>query len=252
MLQKVLLNINSPGHQVPFTAVGTDQVINVAFAGTTVSTDHGGTPLFHKWYSSLAAEIGAGEAISEELRVGSHVITFSAADQDDTSVPKEDLEELYASVAHMGYAGGAPLPESDPDNPGPVVIHVFIANMLAPDGDAANLSESAPDLRAEVPLQWAEYPDFLDPDPTYHANNKLQYRWTLSNLTDGTQPEVVVAEEQLTFNETDEDNEYAWLGYNQPLTALVVGDTYRVALRVQDATNPLVGHTVSRDLVIIS
>lgn len=250
MLQKVLLTIDAPSHQASFVATGTDQTVDIALSGSTLSTGHGSTPLFHKWYSSLAAEIGAGEAASANLRVGSHVITFSAADQDDSGVPGNELEALYASMSYMGYAGGAPVSDPDPDNPGPLVIHLFIANMLSPETGAATLSRSAPDLRAEVPLQWAEYPDFLVSDPIYHANNKLQYRWVLSNLTDGSQPDVVVEQEQLTFNPSDGANEFSWLGYNLALPALVVGDAYRVTLRVQDAGNPAMGHQVARDLII--
>ena len=73
MLQNVLLEINTPGHDTVFVAAGSAQSIDVSFAGTTLSTTHGATPLFYKWYSSLAAEIGGGTAITAPLRVGTPV-----------------------------------------------------------------------------------------------------------------------------------------------------------------------------------
>jgi hypothetical protein len=122
--------------------------------------------------------------------------------------------------------------------------------MLSPEIGALGLSRSSPNLRAEAPLQWAEYPAFVSPDPSYHANNKVQYRWTLTNLSDGSHPPVTVEQAQLVFHPTDGAHDLPWLEYNQPLAGLVVGDTYRVTLRVRDAGNPATGHEVSRDLVI--
>jgi hypothetical protein len=132
-----------------------------------------------------------------------------------------------------------------------MVVHVLIANMLAPDPATVSISKAAPDLRAEVPLQWAAFPDFLAEDPIYHDVNRVALRWRLANLTDPTQPEVEVPQSRLTFHPSDGSNPLPWLGHDAPLPAAVVtGDTYRVTLRVEDAADPAVGHEVSRDVGI--
>lgn len=244
MPQNVVLRIDSPEHHSVVGAAGTDDVVTVPFEGTTVSTAHGDTALFHTWYSSLAAAFATGETTVAELRVGSHVVTFAAADKNDTGVPAEQLAQLYATMLHMGYAGGPPVESPDPDTPGPLVVHVLIAHMLAPAARSTRLSRSVPDLRAEVPLQWAL--------PSYHELNRLEYVWRFVNLTRSQAP-IVITQSSLTFHPTNADNDRAWLGHDDPLPVeIAIGDTYRVTLRVQDATDASLGHSVSRDLRIVA
>lgn len=248
MPEKMLLAINSPAHaSVLLPGMGADSV-NTNLNGSVLSSNHGGIALHHRWYSSLAAEIASSQVTTANLRVGSHVVTYSASDQDDHPEPPQPPATIYAAVEFMGYAGGKPLAAADPDNPSPCVVHVLVANMLSPETSA--VSRSAMDLRAEVPLQWANPANPSENDATYHEQNKLRYRWRFHNLSNSGPADILIEEDQLQFHPSDGDNEFAWLGYNGAINSLIVGDSYLLTLRVEHLDNPAQAHESTLNITV--
>ena len=170
-LEHISLVIQAPTHQQSFVGVGTETSVDVTLRGAiTHTTFPNPAGLFRTWYSSLQSDVGHTDTITVGLSVGSHIMTFTAKDKSDMGVLPEQLATLYKNVQHIGAAGGPPNPP--PDGGAPCVIHVLVANMLAPGAGVTTLSRSNPVLEAQAPLQWATYDRYVEPDPNYHAVTK--------------------------------------------------------------------------------
>jgi hypothetical protein len=255
-LHEIDMRIDQPDNQHVFIGTGTQPHVLVDFAGRALSSTHEPAPLFFTWYSSLESELGNATSLSNiPLHVGSHVITLMAKDKSDAGVPDNQLEALYKSVAHIGAAGGPP-PPAPPGNP--CVIHVLIANMLAPDSATTTLSRSNPLLEAQAPVQWANYvsgpsPGYEGLNPEYHAVNKIRYRWFLQRTHPTPGPEfeldlqAYVATEIIPAASASEASRLRYIG---DLSSVAVGEKYSVRLRVEDKENSSVGHQAVRTVTI--
>jgi hypothetical protein len=199
------------------------------------------TPLFFRWFSSLFPAQAApprysindaalttpapAPTFAPTLAVGSHVISLAASDQ-----AGED-EAAQNATAHGGVAGGGK------EGPEPCVVHVFHAHIVMATVGAAGLV-----LEAKAPLKWgtrASGAGPFTPDPGYHAENRLSYRWEF--VPAGAPPgratiQIVPTLAQLTF-----DPEHASglpvLRYTAPLPAGMTGG-YTLRLHVED-TDPV-------------
>ncbi len=140
--------------------------------------------LFRKWYSSLGKDVlGKSDQLVAPLAVGSHTITYTVKDKNEDGVPPAQLEALFKSVEHIGATGGPPDPP--PADGRPCVVHVLIANILAPL-NGANLGPNGVVLEAQAPLQWGKYVQgaavYPERDPAYAAVNKVRYRWFFTGI----------------------------------------------------------------------
>jgi hypothetical protein len=245
------LRIDQPSHEQVFVGTG-----DVTLRGQVLSTRHEPAPLFFKWYSSIDGELSTANQAA--LTVGSHIITFTAQDKSDAGVPDEQLVALYQSIQHIGMAGGPPEVAEVP-----CVVHVFIANMLAPVpiGPPPPLSREDPILEAQVPLQWANYDpssktyDGLNPD--YHKVNRIRYRWFLRRV--GSPPGPLIEldlqdGDALQFIPSSDapGEEVPKLRYIEtlPLPDTAVGESYSVTLRVEDLDDSTIGHQATREVTI--
>ena len=130
----IQLRIIEPQNGTAFPGVS-----SVHLRGSLESSGH--HPLFYKWYSSLNAPIDpANTALNQPgdnpldfaatLKLGSHVITFTAKD-----TPSDSQADLR-SAQDMGMAGRHLPPPAVP-----CVIHVLLANMVAPAHDGDELEQ---------------------------------------------------------------------------------------------------------------
>jgi hypothetical protein len=202
-----------------------------------------GVQLYFRWYDSFfeadkdrysvnaAALTDPQSGYPIDLVLGSHAITLAAAD-----VAGETDADLEA-VQHGGMTGGG-----DGDNA--CVVHVLIANMMPP---ATPMSRAGSVLEAEAPVLWGqpipETPDFKL-NETYHAINRLLYRWEF-------QPSGGPAGRS-TVNFIPADNEYVYFPPADPIPALIryagrlpdeLDGNYTLRLHVEDAQGELGGHT---------
>jgi len=247
-MPEIALQIDQPANGATFVPAVAETTVQVAMSGTVLSTDHEPAPLFFVWYSSVDGELERATAITPSLSVGTHVITFTAKDQNDDGVAEEDLRALYESVVHIGAAGGAP-----PESEAPRVIHVFKAHMVAPTG-GASLSISNPDLEAQAPVNWAELVaegpprEYGGKSERYHAVNALRYRWLLLRVGDPVADTVEVDlrdGDALELFEADA-NRPTRLRFTGTLPgSLIVGDSYEVTLRVEHEDDPSIGDQVT-------
>jgi hypothetical protein len=212
------------------------------------------TTLYYRWYSNLfvgapdqdrfsinpAALTDPQTPYGVTLGIGSHVIALAATDR-----PGEGAADMEA-VQHGGVTGGS---EGD----GRCVVHVFVANMLWPEGQVSPypISRSNCRLEAEAPLQWGK-PDLetgvIVPNDAYHDENvnRLQYRWRF----DPTGPpagrssfELVPDLEQLSFVVTDNNDDPVdpvRVRYQDPLPVTLSG-SYTLTLFVEDHQGQLGG-----------
>jgi hypothetical protein len=212
--------------------------------------------LFRRWYSSLVAEpLATSDAASAALAVGSHIITYTVKDKNEDGVAPAQLEALFKSVEHIGAAGGPPDPP--PADNRPCVIHVLVANIVTPL-DSATLSKASAILEAQAPLQWGRYVEGADsypqPDPVYHAINKVRYRWLFRRVAPPG-PEIELALPNMSaltlIPPSDTVAPPPRLRYTGPLPAeLVVGQQYMVILRVDHSDVPTKAHTTTRTVTI--
>ena len=150
------LKLNSLAHGQVVVGAGAATTANVTLQGRIVATTFGNPAgLFRKWYSSLGKDVlGTSDQLVAPLAVGSHTITYTVKDKNEDGVPPAQLEALFKSVEHIGATGGPPDPP--PADGRPCVVHVLIANMVAPL-NGANLSKANAVLEAQAPLQWGKY-----------------------------------------------------------------------------------------------
>ena len=205
-------------------------------------------PLFYKWYSSLAADplpfpAGGHFDFTTTLRVGTHVLTFSAKD-----VPGDDAASV-AAVRHGGFAGGPPTPT----NPGGCLINVLLAAVHTPAA-GATLSKASSTLRAVAPSLWGK--PSPTPPPTfvlnddYHAINHVRFIWILTPV--GTppgpaSPRLTLTPAQTTF---ELDGSTPLARYQGPLPPALGTGNHTLILRVEDLQNPATGHEASVNVVL--
>lgn len=249
-MPEIELRMDQPSHEASFAATGAATTVDVPLAGTVLSTGHEPAPLFFVWYSSLEDELSRAAVATVQLPVGSHVITFTAKDQNDQGVPQGQLKALYQSVIHIGAAGGPPpLVES------PCVVHVLAANMVAPTAATPSLSRSSPVLEAQAPLQWANFDNgsFSGMNPEYHAVNKLRYRWLFRRVGDppGAQIELDLQNGAALALLPGDSSRPARLRFTGSLPgSLVVGASYVVTLRVEHLDDGGIAHAVARTVLL--
>jgi hypothetical protein len=252
-LAPISLVIQAPTHRQSFVGAGVATSVNVTLRGAiTATTFPNPAALLRTWYSSLQGSIGTTDIVSVDLAVGSHIITYTAKDKSDVGVPPAQLADLYRSVQHIGAAGGPPDPP--PANGEPCVIHVLIANMLAPGAGVTTLSKSNPVLEAQAPLQWAKYPQYSEPDPNYHAVNQVRYRWFFQRVSPvGPVIELDVQGGNALRLQPPSGTLPSRLRFMGALpAALVTGAAYTVRLRVEYQDNSALGHQVARVVTLVA
>jgi hypothetical protein len=256
-LHPIVLEIEQPAHEQVLVGAGTAASVNVPLRGTIVATTFANpAALFRKWYSSLgAAPLGSSDQLTAPLPVGSHTITYTVKDRNEDGVPANQLEALFKSVEHMGATGGPPDPP--PADARPCVLHVLIANLLAP-ANGANVSKANAVLEAQAPLQWGKYVAgagaYPEPNPAYHAVNKLRYRWLFTRVNPPGAPIELDVQggNVMTLVPPASNSELPRLRYAGTLpAAVVVGQQYTVTLRVEHLDNPAQGHAASRTVTIV-
>jgi hypothetical protein len=256
-LHPIGLEIQQPLHEQVVVGTGTATTANVALQGRIVATTFGNPAgLFRKWYSSLGKDVlGTSDQLAVPLAVGSHTITYTVKDKNEDGVPPAQLEALFKSVEHIGATGG---PSDPPPADGrPCVVHVLIANILAPL-NGANLSKNGAVLEAQAPLQWGKYVDgaavYAERDPAYEAVNKVRYQWFFARVTPpGARIELdVKGGNAMVLVPPASAGELPRLRYSGGLPpAVVVGQQYVVTLRVEHADNAAQGHEVARTVMIV-
>lgn len=257
-LHSIQLQIDQPVHDQVVIGQGTAATVAVPLAGRVLATSFPSpAALFRRWYSSLAdAPLGTSDALAAPLSAGSHTITYTVKDKNEDGVPAAQLAALFASVEHIGASGGPPDPP--PADGRPCVVHVLIANLLAP-ANGASLSKAAAVLEAQAPLQWGKYvagaAQWAEPNGAYHAVNKLRYRWFFTRLNGpGAPVELDVAGgDAMPLIPPAAEGELPRLRYAGPLPpALVAGQQYTLALRVEHRDDPAQGHTMTRVVTIVA
>ncbi len=239
----VQLQILEPQHGAHFQGVSQSQV---RLRGQLLSSGH--PPLFFKWYSSLhvppqsdptnAALNGPADNpldFPRSLKVGSHVLTFTAKD-----TATDSLNDLK-TAQDAGMAGGPLTAQS------PRLIHLFIANMISPTA-GATLSKANSTLQAEAPAQWNK--------PEYQNINRLRYHWRFDPAgqpANRHSADLVPGVNALTFQGPSSANP-AYVQYQGRLpdalnNASDIGN-YTLTLRVEDIEDNTIGDEVSIAVVI--
>jgi hypothetical protein len=232
-MAEVKLEILEPAHEANIT--GTTLV---RLRGRQNSAGH--PALFFKWYSSQVAPPGgssdssirvpAGQTVFDmtvPLPAGTQVLTFSAKDQ-----PGESAAEMQA-VVDAGMAGGPP-----PAAKSPCVIHVLVANLVAPAG--GNVSKAAAVLEAQAPPQWA--------DPAYQAVNQLRFRFQFDPVGAPAGRAPAAFGPALVFVDSPEPPR---LRYTGPLPAALGTGNYRLTLIVEKIAGAPASHQASRNINIV-
>jgi hypothetical protein len=258
VLHPIDLEIQQPLHGQVVVGTGTATVANVSLQGRIVATTFGNPAgLLRKWYSSLGKDVlGTSDQLVAPLAVGSHTITYTVKDKNEDGVPPAQLEALFKSVEHIGATGGPPDPPPADGRP-PCVVHVLIANIVAPL-NGANLGLNNAVLEAEAPLQWGKYVAgaavYPERDSAYAAVNKVRYRWFFTGINPpGARIELdVQGGNAMVLVPPASNGEVPRLRYSGGLPAgVVVGQQYVVTLRVEHAANAAQGHEVTRTVMIV-
>ena len=149
-------------------------------------------------------------------------------------------------VQHGGLAGG-------PKGPAACVIHVLVAEIVAPAA-GASLARAALQLVAKAPLLWGDlkgpaYAPTSAKNPQYDAVDRVQYRWLLAPLgAPAGRPAVDFIPANPLFDPKDATAGGPVLRWNGPAAASLGTGAYRITLRVQDKNNAAVGHEATRDV----
>jgi hypothetical protein len=209
----------------------------VRFRGA-VDTSPLPAPLFYQWYSSLPvapppAKQGDpfGTTLDETRTLpgaGSYVISLAA--RDVAGGTPADLK----NVKHGGLAGGPQPPASA------CIIHVLYAEIVEPAGGAA-LSRASVRLSAKAPVLFGS--------AGYDKIDRLQYVWRFEPQgAPPGRPSATLTPANLAFDPNDATAHGPVLRYAGAAPAGLALGAYRVTLRVQDKTNPALGHEASRDV----
>lgn len=212
--------------------------VAVRLRGTLLSSGH--PVLFYKWYSSELAPPDTAPYDASIPVVGSNPLDFQVklppgSPQVITLAAKDVAGDSAADAAKVKNAGMAGGPATS-GNPAPCMVHVFIANIVAP-ASGATLSKANATLVAQAPWNWA--------DAKYQAINELQHRWKFApqGAPAGRQSaEFVPAPNQLAFKY---EKPVSKLTFKGALPAGLATGNYSLALRVENKANPAVGHEVS-------
>jgi hypothetical protein len=243
------LQLLEPANGASFAGAAADAVrLRGALAGPPP------TPLFFKWYSSLSADplpfaVGSHFDFTANLKVGTHVLTFSAKDV------AGDNAASVAAVRHGGFAGGPPTAQT----PG-CVIHVLRARIHRPLA-AGTLSKANSTLQAEAPALWGKAPTPPGPpfvlNPDYLAVNRVRYVWIFTPA--GTpagpaSPRLVLDPALPAANPLRStfvlDGSAPLVNYTGPLPAALGTGNHTLILRVEGMDNPAVGHEASVSIVV--
>jgi hypothetical protein len=254
-LHPIVLEIQQPLHEQVVVGAGAATTANVSLQGRILATTFGNPAgLFRKWYSSLGKDVlGKSDQLAVPLAVGSHTITYTMKEKNEDGVPPAQLEALFKSVEHIGATGGPPDPP--PADGRPCVVHVLIANMVAPL-NGVNLSKANAVLEAEAPLQWGKYVQgaavYPERDPAYAAVNKVRYRWFFTGINPPrARIELdVQGGNAMVLVPPASGGELPRLRYSGGLPPGVVAGQYVVTLRVEHADNAAQGHEVARMVMI--
>ncbi len=211
-------------------------------------------PLFFKWYSSLAADplpfaAGAQFDFTANLKVGTHVLTFSAKDV------ASDAPASIAAVQHGGFAGGPPTAQT----PG-CVVNVLRARIQRPLA-AATLSKANGTLQAEAPALWGKAPTPPGPpfilNADYLAVNRIRYLWifTPAGTPAGPASPRLILDPTLPAGNPLRstfvlDGSAPLVNYTGPLPAALGTGSHTLILRVEDMSNPALGHEASVNVVL--
>ena len=207
-------------------------------------------PLFYTWYSSLAPEpLGTElDLPSVALPLGSQVLSLLAKDQ------PLDTPAAIQAVVHAGMAGGPPVGGQ------PCRVHVLVADLREPAA-GATLSRAQATLSAQAPSQWgrkrADPSTVYEPNPDYHALNKLRYRWRFAPSgppAGRASGELVPALNQWRFVPPKADDgvlpPVPLLRYRGPLPAGLGTGAFTLTLRVDHLDQPALGHERSIGVVL--
>jgi hypothetical protein len=257
-LHPISVEIEQPVHGQILVGTGVATTASVPLQGKVVATTFADpSALFRKWYSSLGGgTLGTSDQFTAALAVGSHTITYTVKDKNEDGVPPNQLEALFKSVEHIGATGGPPAPP--PPDGRPCVVHVLIANLLAPT-NGANLSKANAILEAQAPLQWGKYvagaAAYPEPDPAYQAVNKLRYRWFFTRVSPPGAPIELDVQggTGMVLIPPANNSELPRLRYGGALPpAVIVGQQYSVTLRVEHVDDATQGHAVTRTVTIVA
>jgi hypothetical protein len=212
-------------------------------------------PLFYRWYSSLfpaatdrysmnePALTSPSQPFVTALRVGTHVITFAASDQN------EETRLAQQNTRHGGVTGGA-------EGAGRRIVHVLGATIVipSPDGPTPILRKAGAKLEAEAPLHWGRkvgQSNAFEPNPDYHGLNRIRYRWrfTPRGAPAGRRAaDLVPTLQQLRF---DPQGPLPVVRYDGALPGNLDTGDYTLTLRVEDSTDATVAHERSMNIVLI-
>lgn len=232
---EVALEILEPANDANFTGTA-----SVRLRGRQVSTGH--PPLFFKWYSSqVAPPSGSNDAsirvpaggtnfdMTVALPIGTQIITFTTKDQ-----PGESVNEMR-NVSNAGMAGGpAPAAKS------PCMIHVVLANLLAP-ASGATVSKAAATLELRAPPQWT--------DAAFQAINQVTFRFRFIPTGAPAGRPTVNFTPQLEFKNPDPDPPRLRFIGSLP-AGLATGNYQLTLLAEKTGDNPAV-HQVSRAVNVV-
>lgn len=205
--------------------------------------------LFFTWYSTLnpAAtadhpELNAADHSAARLDwttaldVGSHVLTFAAADRDGNALA------TVQAITRAGSAGGAP----GSANPAPCVVHRLLAVLRTPAADGASLGRASATIEMRAPVRWGKQQGTgYVKDPAYHAVNGIRYRFRLA--PDGAADPARTAEwtpgvDAFVFFV---DGGQSWLRWQGALPGNVTPGAYVLTLFVE-TLDGAVSHTATR------
>jgi hypothetical protein len=216
-----------------------------------------GVSLFYRWYSSLfpaakdryslnvAGLTDPSPAFVATLKVGTHVITLAATDQSAETDAAQD------QTRHGGVTGGS-------QGNSRRLIHALVANPVTPSpaGPVPTLSKASSTLEAEAPLQWGRKigtTNHYQPNPDYHAINRIRYRWRFTPLGGPAgrhAADLVPSLDQLEFDPDPPADPRPVVRYQGRLPDTLDTGNYTLTLRVEDLTNDLAGHDISRPVVL--
>jgi hypothetical protein len=249
--------VQPPAQETVFRGAAAGDVTLAGGISGSLPDELHGVALFYRWYSSLfpgqkdryslnaAGLTDPAEPFVTALKVGTHVITFAASDQN------AETEQAQNETRHGGVTGGT-------DGSARRIIHVLIANLVkpAPAGPIPTLSKADSTLEAEAPLHWgrkAAGTDVYEPNSDYHTVNRIQYRWRFTPLgapSGRRAAELSPALPQLIFDPDPPSGPKPLVRYRGRLPDDLDTGNYTLTLRVAHINDDTLGHEQSRAVII--